>query len=164
MHPSAGIPCTARIRTPLTEIAALKALLSIFRAAALSWSYRPLRSVLDHPYFAIGIDLRSIDYLSQSRRVEGLDAWQEYLGRLATEVEETEQRFRGKGLFADRLQKDVDAFMRERQTPIVEGSSVTFVWRGRAREVTDATHRMFEEHDLYRLLGTIRYPGGVHAT
>ncbi|MDJ0975960.1 MAG: alpha/beta hydrolase-fold protein [Planctomycetota bacterium] len=32
-------------------------------------------------------------------------------------------------------QSDVDAFMHERQTPIVEGPSVTFVWRGEADEV-----------------------------
>ena len=68
---NAGIHCTARIRTPLTEISALKALVSIFGAAASKWSYRRLRSVLDKALL-------------------------------------------GKGLFADRVDKDLAAFQKFR--------------------------------------------------
>jgi hypothetical protein len=38
-------------------------------------------------------------------------------------------------------------------------------WRKRPFHARDWPHRRFvEEHGLYRLLGTIRYPGVVHAT
>ena len=111
---NAGIHCTARIRTPLTEISALKALVSIFGAAASKWSYRRLRSVLDHPHFNTGIDLRSIDYVSQTGRIEGLDVWEERLGQLAAQLKDDDKSLRGKGLFADRVDKDLAAFQKFR--------------------------------------------------
>ena len=111
---AAGIHCTARIRTPLTEISALKALVSIFGAAASRWSYRRLRSVLDHPYFNTGIDLRAIDYVSQTGRIEGLDEWEERLGKLATQLKDEDKSLRGKGLFADRVEKDLAALQKFR--------------------------------------------------
>jgi len=58
---AAGVPCTARIRTPLAQVAALKALLELFRGAALDWSYRPLRQVLTTPYFGLEVDAAEED-------------------------------------------------------------------------------------------------------
>ena len=78
----AGIPATARTRTPLSQIAALKAVLDLFRGAAELWSYRVLRSVIASPYFRTGIDLRSLDYIATRARPTALAAWQEQLGLL----------------------------------------------------------------------------------
>jgi RecB family exonuclease len=83
---AAGIPCSARVRTPLAEIAALKALLELFRAASSGWAYRPLRNVLASRYFQTGIDVRWVDEVAARCRVEGLDAWQRQLERLLHEA------------------------------------------------------------------------------
>ncbi len=93
----AGIHCTARIRTPLPEIPAIKALLSILQAASYNWSYSAFRAVLDHPYFNIPLDLKCIDQVASSGRVEGLDEWEEGLNTLGIEIRETrkEQAFPG---------------------------------------------------------------------
>lgn len=109
---AAGLPCTARIRSRLSEVPALKALLALFRAAARGWTYRPMRGVLASSYFDLDIDLRSIDYLARKRRVEELERWSVQLrrlnDRLATADDDWE--YRREGLFSDRLAKDCAAF------------------------------------------------------
>ncbi len=109
---SAGIPNTARIRSPLAEIPALKALLGLFRAAARGWKYRPLRHVLENSYFNLNVDLRSIDYIARKRRVEGLGRWAAELNRLRDVVATTEDdwRYRKEGLFSNRLERDCESF------------------------------------------------------
>lgn len=79
---AAGIPATARIRTALAEVPALKAILHLFRGAAAGWRYRPLRTVLESAYFEIGVDLRPIDYIAAEHRVDLLDGWAFELCRL----------------------------------------------------------------------------------
>lgn len=106
----AGVPATARIRTPLDEVPALRALLLVLRGAARNWDFRSLRAVLAHPYFDTRVDLRGIDAIAALRRVEGLDAWSENLERLRGLVEEKAREIRGRGLFADRVEKDIEAF------------------------------------------------------
>lgn len=72
----AGIPTTARIRSPLDEVPALKAILQLLRGAARNWPWRPLRQVLANSCFDLdGIDLRMIDKLAAERRITGLDNW-----------------------------------------------------------------------------------------
>lgn len=105
----AGVPSTARIRTPLSEIPALKALLLLFRGAANGWDYAALRAVLDHPYFDTGVDLRSIDFLAGRRRLRGLDEWEAALEKLVERVEAKDPSTRGAGLFADRVARDLEA-------------------------------------------------------
>ena len=109
---SAGIPNTARIRSPLAEIPALKALLGLFRGAARGWKYRPLRHVLESSYFNLNVDLRSIDYIARKRRVEGLGRWAAELNRLRDVVATTEDdwRYRKEGLFSNRLERDCESF------------------------------------------------------
>ena len=106
----AGVPATARIRTPLDEVPALRALLLVLRGAARNWDFRSLRAVLAHSYFDTRIDLRGIDAIAALRRVVGLDAWSENLERLRGLVEEKAREIRGRGLFADRVEKDIEAF------------------------------------------------------
>ena len=83
----AGVPATARIRTPLHEVAALKLLLRLLRGAATGWPYRTLRDVLGSPYLDARVDLRFLDGVAARRRVEGLDAWREALSREARRLE-----------------------------------------------------------------------------
>ncbi len=106
----AGVTATARIRTPLDEVPALRALLLILRGAGRNWDYRSLRAVLAHPYFDTRVDLRGIDAIAALRRVVGLDAWSENLERLRALVEDGAREIRGRGLFADRVEKDIEAF------------------------------------------------------
>lgn len=116
----AGVSATARIRTPLDEIPALRALLLILRGAGRNWDYRSLRAVLAHPYFDTRVDLRSIDAIAALRRVAGLEAWSENLEQLRALVEDKAREIRGRGLFPDRVEKDIEAFaaMREVLEPL----------------------------------------------
>ncbi|WP_419949885.1 PD-(D/E)XK nuclease family protein [Candidatus Palauibacter sp.] len=118
----AGVPATARIRMPLDEIPALRALLLILRGAGRNWDYRSLRALLAHPYFDTQVDLRSIDAIAALRRVVGLEAWAEGLGQLPALVENKARDIRGRGLFLDRVEKDIEAFavLREVLEPLGE--------------------------------------------
>lgn len=116
---AAGIPGSARIRSRLAEIPALKAILHLFRGAATGWPYRPLRHVLESPYFRTDIDAWPIDRIAGRRRVRGLDGWQAQLDRLRrdadaaaerAEREEDEERARRKRESADRLARTRRAF------------------------------------------------------
>jgi RecB family exonuclease len=112
---AAGVPATARIRTPLAEITALQALLLVFRGAARDWDYRSLRAVLDHPYFDTKVDLRGLDFIAGARRVVGLGAWRKMLEEALRLVRDDARETWGQGLFADRLERDVEAFDAVRQ-------------------------------------------------
>ncbi len=116
----AGVPATARIRTPLDEVPALKAILLLLRGAARNWDYRSLRALLEHPYFDTRVDLRSVDAIAANRRVVGLEAWAEGLVALKQLVIDKAREIRGRGLFLDRVEKDIDAFaaMREVLAPL----------------------------------------------
>lgn len=70
-----GVDATARIRTPLAEIPALRAILELFHGVGRGWDYRALRSVLSSPYFALGVDLRWVDYIAARRRPAALADW-----------------------------------------------------------------------------------------
>ncbi|WP_419164925.1 PD-(D/E)XK nuclease family protein [Candidatus Palauibacter sp.] len=118
----AGVPASARVRTPLVEIPALKALLLLLRGAARNWDYRSLRAVLEHPYFNTRVDLRGIDWVAANRRVVGLEAWGEGLEQLRALIEQKAREIRGKGLFADRVEKDIEGLeiMRETLEPLAQ--------------------------------------------
>lgn len=104
---AAGIPCTARIRMPLNEIGALKALLEVFRGAASGWGYRPLRNLLTSPYFRTGIDLRAIDHVARFGRPSGLAGWGAAISRLAgIKEEDTSREARDITVHHERLRKD----------------------------------------------------------
>jgi len=115
----AGVPATARVRTPLSEISALKALLDLFRAAAQSWTYRSLRAVLASPYLGRRIDLRPFDRIAADARPTSLAQWLEHLERLRTAVEaEHDVGARRMGISAGRLKHVIDRFSAMR--PLLE--------------------------------------------
>jgi len=87
----AGVAFTARIRTPLTQVPILKAILSIFRAAESEWSYRHLRSVLDNPYLGVELDLQTIDRTAQDKRIESLEQWEVGLSQLLAQRENDQE-------------------------------------------------------------------------
>lgn len=115
----AGIPATARVRSPLAEIAALRALLDLYRAAAERWSYRVLRNVLTSPYFRFRIDVRPFDHIATKARPTTLDEWEGALIALldALRSDATDSETRRTGLRAERMAKDVARF-RELRTKL----------------------------------------------
>lgn len=141
---AAGVPATARIRTPLAEVPALRTLLELFRGAADGWSYRTLRHVLGSPYFDVRVDLRWVDFIASRRRPDTLAGWQEELERLIERRAALEQRdaggddaqrerrfgdagawhaereLRALGVWPDRMEKDRDRLerVRERLDPL----------------------------------------------
>ena len=103
-----GVPATARVRTPLAEVAALRAVLALFRGAAEGWSWGGLRPVLASPYFDVDVDLRPLDLLARQRRIRGLAEWVAAWRRLA-EAADDETRagaLASEGVYADRLAED----------------------------------------------------------
>ena len=113
----AGVPSTARLRSVLAEIPALKALLQLLRAEADGWTYDQLRQVLAGPYFSPGVDLRSIDVLAVARRLAGRTEWSDGLSRLARDIEgEQGWRWLRKGISPAGLRADIpllEGFFRE---------------------------------------------------
>lgn len=60
----------------------------------------------------------------------------------------------------------IDRYVRERLLRLLAQHGGQRCWKpgGRLLRSVDWPHRRFvTEHGLYQLLGTIRYPGGVHA-
>jgi ATP-dependent helicase/nuclease subunit B len=112
----AGVPASGRIRSSLTEVAAIKALLLVFRGATRQWDYQSLRAVLDNPYFDTKVDLRGIDFIAGAYRPAGLNAWHEKLETALRLVQQNDRETWNKGLFEDQLEKDVRAFDRVRET------------------------------------------------
>ncbi|MDE2721456.1 PD-(D/E)XK nuclease family protein [Candidatus Palauibacter polyketidifaciens] len=121
----AGVSATARIRTPLDEVPALRALLLVLRGVGRNWDYRSLRALLAHPYFDTRVDLRSIDAIAALRRVVGLESWTGALEQLRPLVENKAREVRGRGLFLDRVEKDIEAFgaLREVLDPLADARS-----------------------------------------
>jgi hypothetical protein len=109
---SAGVPATARLRTTLSEIGAIKAFLGLFRGAAKGWAYGSLRSVLASGYFKTGVDLRVIDHLAGHARVSGLDEWGAQIQQVLDQASADEKTLYDTGLFLDHLQEDSAAFAR----------------------------------------------------
>ncbi len=104
-----GVPSTARLRSPLAEIPALRALLQLLRAEAEGWTYTALRPVLASPYFDVRIDLRGVDHLATLRQPAGLGEWLEGLARLRDQSESDDGWIlRREGLRAVRLTRDVE--------------------------------------------------------
>jgi RecB family exonuclease len=109
---AAGIPSTARVRTPLSQVPALKTILELFRGAALGWPHRSLRHALASPYLSVGLDLRAIDRVAGKRRPDGLSGWAAAL-ELILDVEldsEEGRKLSRAGIRPERVEKDLAAF------------------------------------------------------
>jgi len=125
----AGVTATTIVRARLTEIAALKALLALFRGAAANWNYRALRPVLDNTLLDADVDLRTIDFIARMRRVEGLENWGNEIERLITKLEDRcesgaprDRALRGAGLYGDAVGRDLEKFRALR--PVLETLSI----------------------------------------
>jgi RecB family exonuclease len=104
----AGVPASARLRTVLSEVPALRALLELFKGEAADWDFRSLRTVGTTPYFGLGLDPRPLDFLAGERRIKGLPSWAKALGDLADALKEDPEarhvrRLRSRGVYADRV-------------------------------------------------------------
>ena len=107
-----GVPSTSRARWRLSDIAALRALLLLFRGAAEDWDYRSLRNLVASPFFDCAIDLRVIDFISRQKRVRGLEAWRSAIGSLvaAASDEDRAAALASEGIYPDRLEGDLAGF------------------------------------------------------
>lgn len=119
----AGIDATTIVRARLTEIAALRALLQLFRGVATGWPYRTLRPVLDNTLLDIRLDLRTLDFVAGARRVEGLENWERAIENLLAGLRDTwddsdrprDRDLRRSGLWADSVERDLEAFRAVRE-------------------------------------------------
>jgi group II intron reverse transcriptase/maturase len=107
---------------------------------------------------------RRIHDLTDSRRWAGLTDIREVIGKLNPVLRGWGGYFRtgnASGKF-----NAIDGYVRERLLRLLVRRGGQRRWRpsGRAFNPGEWPHRrLVEEHGLYQLLGTIRYPGGVHA-
>lgn len=123
---AAGVPTTARLRTPLAEVPALKALLALFHGAARRWDYRSLRQTLSSPYFDVDLDARILDYLQRQRRIQGLAEWTEWIARARdAAAAEDGWKLAREGVYADRAGEAVEglAAFRKAVAPLEETRS-----------------------------------------
>lgn len=114
----AGVPATARIRTPLAQVPAMQALLELFGGGARGWTYRRLRNVVTSPYFDVRVDLRAVDHLAGLRRIETLAGWEEGLERIVAQLAEgtAGPGLRRTGLRAERVKEELERFRAFRET------------------------------------------------
>ncbi|MBA2685571.1 MAG: PD-(D/E)XK nuclease family protein [Gemmatimonadaceae bacterium] len=71
-----GVPATARQRVMLTSIPVVRAIASLFAAAADGWTRGGLVELAYQPYFAGGLDAEVLNAIGYRRLVLGLDDWE----------------------------------------------------------------------------------------
>jgi RecB family exonuclease len=157
-----GVPSTSRARWRLSDIAALRALLLLFRGAAEDWDYRSLRNLVASPFFDSSIDLRLIDFISRQKRVRGLEAWWAALRSLAEAAADDTRAasLAVEGIYADRMDGDIAGFeaLAGRLQPL-SGVRSEREWIDRTLEILDGGQFEFrrlvsepsaERYDLVR--------------
>jgi ATP-dependent exoDNAse (exonuclease V) beta subunit len=77
-----GVPVSARLRSNLTEVSAVAALLHVFAAAAEGFSWRTLAELAESPYFALDLDVGLLKRASTRGRYRSLDGWSEALAAM----------------------------------------------------------------------------------
>jgi ATP-dependent helicase/nuclease subunit B len=92
-----GVPVTARLRTNLTEVAAVAALLRVFAAAATGFPWRTLAELAESPFFALDLDAGMLKRASASGGHRSLGAWAAALDDLVAEAQHAEQTGNGNG-------------------------------------------------------------------
>ena len=130
-----GVPATARVRTRLSEVSALKAVLELFRGSAQDWSYRVLRNLLASPYFRFHIDLRPFDAIACQARPCSLEQWEHELIALIDRLENKEDpEGRRIGLRVERVRKDLERFQAlRRELEPLDGDKPLGEWMQIAR-------------------------------
>ena len=81
-----GVPATARQRIAHAEIPIVRAVLTLFTAAAEGWSRHGLTEVAEQPYLGSGLDAGLIGFLGYRERLTGLAAWGAAFERLAAQA------------------------------------------------------------------------------
>ncbi len=112
-----GVPATARQRVVLTSIPVVRAIASLFGAAADGWTRAGLVELAYQPYFAGGLDAEVLNAVGYRQMVIGLDEWQAALAdlerkALRVELEDAPER-RGRPLPAAARVAAVGAAFRE---------------------------------------------------
>ena len=79
-----GVPATARQRTMLTSIPVVRAIASLFAAAADGWTRAGLVEIAYQPYFAGGLDADVLNAVGYRQLVRGLTEWERALAGLET--------------------------------------------------------------------------------
>ncbi len=87
-----GLPVTARERTGLGEVPAVRGLLALLDVAAEGWTRHGLVELADQPYLGVELDGSVIDNIGYRERVLGLDTWAAAFERLLAEARERERR------------------------------------------------------------------------
>ncbi|MEN8374017.1 MAG: PD-(D/E)XK nuclease family protein [Gemmatimonadota bacterium] len=88
---SVGVPATARRRRRLEQIPVVRAVLSLFSAAAQGWTRHGLAELAEQPYVGSGLDAVVINHIGFHRRVAGLSAWSSAIRRLLEQAELSER-------------------------------------------------------------------------
>ncbi len=87
---AAGVPATARRRTAVREIPAVRAVLALLEAGAEGWTRHGLAELGSQPYFAGDVDARVVNFIGHRERVAGLAGWTAALDRLLAEARAAE--------------------------------------------------------------------------
>jgi len=87
-----GLPVTARARTGLGEVPAVRAVLALLDVAAEGWTRHGLVELADQPYLGVELDAGVVNTVGYRERVLGLAAWEEALARLLAEARAREAR------------------------------------------------------------------------
>ena len=86
-----GVPGTALQRRRLEQIPVVRALLSLFGAAAEGWTRHGLAELAEQPYIGSDLDAVVLNHIGLRRRVRGLAAWTSALRRLLEDAERRER-------------------------------------------------------------------------
>ena len=86
-----GVPATARRRTALVEIPAVRAVLVLLDAAAEGWTRHAMVEVSEQPYLDSGVDVHVLNTVGYRRQVRGLAAWRDAVADLRVEAERRER-------------------------------------------------------------------------
>jgi hypothetical protein len=153
-----GIPSTARLRSTLAEVPALRALLDLFGAQARGWDFRGIRANVRTPYFGDPLDPAVLDFLASERRISGLDAWRDSVDDLARIAgaggdEWPARRLRGLGLYEARIEATRErlAALDEAVRPMAEQRSES-EWIELTRQITGGSGFGFRER-ICRVVG-----------
>src|SRR5579883_1741514 len=90
-----GVAATARRRTALAEIPLIRAIGTLFTAAADGWTRSGLTEIAEQPYLECGLAVDIINKIGYRHRVEGLASWRRELRAL-----EAQSRDRARGAAA----------------------------------------------------------------
>lgn len=85
-----AVPVTARRRRRLEQIPVVRAVLSLYAAAADGWTRHALAELAEQPYIGSDLDAVVLNHIGYQRRVQGLSAWTSALRRLQERAERTE--------------------------------------------------------------------------